>query len=239
MGSGSPSRVLAVFVDRIRPIRVVSGHSGLWPDRWVHADDPGIKDLKGDVVRKLVYIAGGLALLTGCGSATQAAAPSSPAPASRTVAPATAAAASVPPTVGPTNPAQSPAPKPASINLQVIKRDGAAVVIAPVVIHGRTYQFIVDTGAEVTIIDQNYAAELGLQKTKNAPIPLAGVTGSGTAYLATINDWQIGKSKIPTSTITISTINLGLGIVGLLGSDVLSTFGKITINYGNQTASLG
>lgn len=189
--------------------------------------------------QQLVFIAGALALVTGCGSATTASAPSSSAPSSRTVAPATAQAVSAPPTVGPTNPAQSPAPKPVSIDLQVVKRDGAAVIIAPVMIHGRTYQFIVDTGAEVTIVDQSYAAGLGLVRTKNAPIPVAGVTGSGTAYLATINDWGIGKSKIPTSTITISTINLGVGIVGLLGSDVLSTFGKITINYSNQTASLG
>jgi predicted aspartyl protease len=121
----------------------------------------------------------------------------------------------------------------------VVKRNGAAIVIAPLVIRGRTYQFVVDTGATATVVDQSYAAQLGLVRTKAAPIRVAGVTGTGTAYLATIKDWQIGKAKIPTSTITVSTVNLGPGLVGLLGSDVLSTFGKITINYSAQTASLG
>ena len=196
-------------------------------------------------MRKTVPIATGLVVvLAGCGSSTSTQPKQSPTPSPK---PATAVAATATPTpsltapatVGPTDPNQSPAPKPVSVDLQVVKRDGAAFIIAPVMIHGRTYQFIVDTGAEVTIVDQSYAAALGLKRTKNAPIPLAGVTGSGTAYLATVNDWGIGKAKIPTSTITVSTIHLGVGIVGLLGSDVLSTFGKITIDYNAQKASLG
>ena len=121
----------------------------------------------------------------------------------------------------------------------MVKRNGATVVLAPVVIRGRTYAFIVDTGASFTVVDESYAPALGLVKTKAAPIPVVGVTGSGTAYLANISDWRIGRARIPTSTITISTIHLGTGIVGLLGSDVLSTFGKITIDYSTQKASLG
>ncbi len=196
-------------------------------------------------MRKSVLIVGGLSLLlVGCGSsASTAAAPATSvtsSPAAQATAVATAPAGrSAQASVGPTNPAQSPGPKPATVNLLVVKRNGAAIVVAPLVIHGRTYQFVVDTGATVTVIDQTYATQLGLTKTKAAPIPVTGVTGSGTAYLATINDWQIGKAKIPTSTITVSTINLGPGLVGLLGSDVLSTFGKITIDYSAQKASLG
>ena len=131
------------------------------------------------------------------------------------------------PPVGPTNPSQSPAPQPATVDLQVIKRNGAALVIAPIVINGKTYAFVVDTGATATLIDSSYAKALGLKKTKQAPIPVMGVTGSGSAYLATISNWKIGRAKIPTSTITVSTIHLGVGLVGLLGSDVLSTFGKV------------
>jgi predicted aspartyl protease len=199
-------------------------------------------------MRRIVLVVGGLSLaLAGCGSsaattAQPSAAASTPAATTSAVAPAASSTAAVPAaqaTVGPTNPAQSPGPKPVTINLLVVKRNGAAIVVAPLVIHGRTYQFVVDTGATVTVVDQAYAAQLGLKKTKAAPIPVTGVTGTGTAYLATISDWQIGKAKIPTSTITVSTIHLGVGLVGLLGSDVLSTFGKITINYSNQTASLG
>ena len=113
------------------------------------------------------------------------------------------------------------------------------LVIAPIVINGQTHAFVVDTGATATLIDSSYAKALGLKKTKQAPIPVMGVTGSGSAYLATISNWKIGRAKIPTSTITVSTIHLGVGLVGLLGSDVLSTFGKVTIDYNAQKASLG
>ncbi len=182
-------------------------------------------------MRKIVaVVVAGLAL-TACGSS------SSSAP-SRVQA-ASAAGSSAPPSVGPTNPTQSPAPQPASVDLQVIKRNGAALVIAPIVINGKTYAFVVDTGATATLIDSSYAKVLGLKKTKQAPIPVMGVTGSGSAYLATISHWKIGRAAIPTSTVTVSTIHLGVGIVGLLGSDVLSTFGKVTIDYNAQKASLG
>ncbi|HEX4431932.1 MAG TPA: retropepsin-like aspartic protease [Frankiaceae bacterium] len=170
-------------------------------------------------------------MLAACGSSTA----SSP---SRVQA-ASAAGSSAPPSVGPTNPSQSPAPEPATVDLQVLKRNGAALVIAPIVINGKTYPFVVDTGATATLIDASYAKTLGLKKTKQAPIPVMGVTGSGTAYLATIAHWKIGRAAIPTSTITVSTLHLGAGLVGLLGSDVLSTFGKVTIDYNAQKASLG
>jgi len=185
-------------------------------------------------------VTGLIGFTTACGSSTA----TSAAPAPTTSAPVSAAAASAEPTteptVGPTNAAASPNPQPAAIDLQVIKRNGAAVVIAPVQIQGKTYAFIVDTGATATLIDSRYAKVLGLKKTKDAPIPVSGVTGSSTAYLATISNWSIGRAKIPTSTITVGTLSLGGGdLIGLLGSDVLSTFGKITIDYDHQKATLG
>ena len=175
-------------------------------------------------------------LLAACGSST-ATSTAKPSPTAKAAVP--AAVNTAPPSVGPTNPAQSPAPKPVTIDLEVVKRNGAALVIAPIVVHGKTYAFIVDTGAEATLVSSTYAKELGLMKTGQAPINVSGVTGSGTAYLANISKWKIGSANIPTSTITVSTLNLGGGIVGLLGSDVLSTFGKITIDYSAQKASLG
>jgi predicted aspartyl protease len=178
----------------------------------------------------------GLVGVSACGSSTA----TSAAPSPTTSAPVSAAAASTEPSVGPTNAAASPKPQPAAIDLQVIKQNGAAVVIAPVVIQGKTYAFIVDTGATATLIDSRYAKVLGLKRTKDAPIPVAGVTGSSTAYLATISNWSIGRAKIPTSTITVGTLSIGGGnLIGLLGSDVLSTFGKITIDYAHQKATLG
>jgi predicted aspartyl protease len=185
-------------------------------------------------------LAGLVAFTSACGSST---ATSARAPSTRSASATADAATATPtaePTVGPTNTAASPNPQPAAIDLQVIKRNGAALIVAPVKIQGKTYRFIVDTGATATLIDANYAKVLGLKKTKDAPIPIVGVAGSSKGYLATISNWSIGRSKIPTSTITVGTLGLGAGdLVGLLGSDVLSTFGKITIDYDKQKATLG
>jgi predicted aspartyl protease len=188
-----------------------------------------------------ISLAGLVSLTSACGSssASSSTAPSTPARSAATPS-VTTRAASAEPTVGPTNAAASPNPQPASIDLQVIKRNGAALIVAPVKIQGKTYEFIVDTGATATLIDTKYASVLGLKKTKDAPVPVTGIAGSTKAYLATISNWTIGRSKLPTSTITVGTIGLGGGdLVGLLGSDVLSTFGKITIDYDKQKATLG
>jgi predicted aspartyl protease len=182
-------------------------------------------------VRKLVLAALAAVTLAACGSSAE----QSP----NRVQAASAVPKSAVPSVGPTNPTQTPAPRPATVDLQVLKRNGAALVIAPVVVNGKTYQFIVDTGATATLVDTSYAKALGLKNAGKAPIPVTGVTGSGSAYLATISHWKIGRASIPTSTVTVSTIHIGTGIVGLLGSDVLSTFGKVTIDYNAQKASLG
>jgi predicted aspartyl protease len=185
-------------------------------------------------VRKIVFTVSAALV-----SLTLAACGSSAGQAPHRVQAASAAAKSGVPSVGPTNPTQTPAPRPATIDLQVLKRNGAALVIAPVIVNGKTYRFIVDTGATATLVDTSYAKALGLKNAGKAPIPVTGVTGTGSAYLATISHWKIGRASIPTSTVTVSTIRLGVGLVGLLGSDVLSTFGKVTIDYNAQKASLG
>jgi hypothetical protein len=175
-------------------------------------------------------------LVDACGSSSSGAVAKPSAGATK---PSPAATSTAAPTVGPTDPSAEPVPQPAAIDLEIVKRKGAAVVIAPVKIHGKTYQFIVDTGASATVIDESHAKELGLKRTKDAPIPVVGIGGSEKAYLATISSWSLGRAKIPTSTITVSNIGLTGDLVGLLGSDVLSTFGRVTIDYDKQKATLG
>jgi predicted aspartyl protease len=181
-------------------------------------------------------VAGLVGFTSACGSSTAVSSHATPTPSPSV----TAAAPTAEPTVGPTNAAASPSPQPAAIDLQIIKRNGEALIIAPVVIRGKTYKFIVDTGATATLIDAAYVKELGLKRTSKAALPVAGIGGSTKVYLATISDWTIGRSKLPTSTITVGDIGLSGGdLVGLLGSDVLSTFGTVTIDYDKQKATLG
>ncbi|WP_167662421.1 hypothetical protein, partial [Salmonella enterica] len=65
------------------------------------------------------------------------------------------------------------------------------------------------------------------------------IGGQSKAYLANISDWKLGRAEVPTSTVAVADLTLRGGLVGLLGSDVLSTFGKVTIDYANEKATLG
>jgi predicted aspartyl protease len=144
------------------------------------------------------------------------------------------------PTVGPIHPSATPQPKPAVISLTIVKEAGEALVIAPVTIKGKEYPFVVDTGATVTLVNDHLAKELGVTPNGKT-LPITGIGGGRQAKLANVSGWAIGKSKLPTSTvgIAVNTFSPTTKIAGLLGSDVLSTFGKVTIDYKNQKASLG
>ncbi len=182
--------------------------------------------------------------LAACGSSSSSAAPSSSTPTpSATVTsstPAGAVSASSLQSVGPVSPSATAAPRPASIPLKILKEKGSTLIIAPVTVKGTEYAFIVDTGASVTLLSDTFAKEAGI-KPNGKTLPITGIGGGKEAQLADISGWFIGKAKLPTSTVGIatSTFSPTSKIAGLLGSDLLSTFGKITIDYKNQTASLG
>lgn len=187
------------------------------------------------------------AVATGCSSPTshpaaartQVSPPSASAPATSAAAPPQAAATPAARlSVGPSNPGQKPAPRPTKIALRVVKQDGQALVLADLVIHGRPEVFLVDTGASVTLISRTLATALHLP-TSTATFPVAGVGGGSTVHAVSISDWRLGGSNLPTSTITTGSQFDNSRIAGLLGSDVLSTFGTITIDYAHQTATLG
>lgn len=182
--------------------------------------------------RIAVGAAGAAALLTlaACGSSSSdAAAPV-----------AAASARSSIPTVGPVTPSATPSPKPASIPLRVVKEAGEALVLAPVTVKGKEYAFIVDTGASVTLVSESFAKEAGLEPNGKT-LPITGIGGGSAARLADVSGWSLGKAELPTITvgIGISTFSPTAKIAGLLGSDVLSTFGKVTIDYSAAKAYLG
>jgi hypothetical protein len=140
--------------------------------------------------------------------------------------------------VGPVDPAQAPAPTPASVALEVVKRNGLTLVVAPVTVHGTEYQFLVDTGASSTLVTSDAASEMDLQSTGDSA-RARGVGGATTVRLAQISDWSLGGSRLPDSQLNVGSVDLPPGVSGLLGSDVLSTFGRVTIDYAGAHATFG
>jgi hypothetical protein len=119
---------------------------------------------------------------------------------------------------------------------------GSTIVIASVMIQGHgPYALAVDTGASVSIVDRTVATQAGLKKV-GTPEPVAGVGGSQDATPVEVTEWSVGQIRLPPmlqpspiATLDLPDAQKTNGIVGLLGSDVLSRFGRIAVDYSNDT----
>jgi predicted aspartyl protease len=118
-------------------------------------------------------------------------------------------------------------------------RDGEVLALARVVIHGRAFPFLIDTGSSKTLVDVTLARALHLKQV-GKPISVTGVGCSEAASKVRIGRWSIGGQALPTIIATKSTIAGADGhAFGLLGSDVLSRFGSISIDYAHGVLTLG
>lgn len=129
-----------------------------------------------------------------------------------------------------------------TINVQIMHgSDGTVLVLVPITIDGRgPYKFALDTGASITIINAPIAAQLRLPVVGRAQ-PIAGVAGTETATPVRVDTWQLGGVTLPASVVTsgqLASARRGNGLQGLLGSDVLSKFGTITIDYTAGTVTV-
>jgi hypothetical protein len=118
----------------------------------------------------------------------------------------------------------------------------AALALVPVYINGKgPLPFALDTGASRSLMTEQLARRLHL--TIHGPSTVAaGVAGATRAQNVTISSWRAGSASLPSETIAAipSSSRPGKkrrrghalrGPVGLLGSDVLSRYGKIAVDY--------
>lgn len=121
-----------------------------------------------------------------------------------------------------------------NVPIQVQRLEGGGVdVLVAVMIDGKgPYTFVVDTGAESSLVDTSLKDQLGLQQVGRSH-QIGGIGGSERAVPVSIARWSMGQVRLPPSTIDSASVQdlSGSNTVGLLGSDVLSQFGNITINY--------
>jgi len=128
----------------------------------------------------------------------------------------------------------------AAIPIVVVKTNsGATAALVQVVIHGRAVPMLIDTGATVSVINRTAARKLHL-KTVGKPHEFCGVTGCALARRVRMSNWSVGGVPLPTVVVSSSPIaGLNAHPFGLLGSDVLSHFGSVTIDYANKELILG
>ncbi|WP_409473629.1 retropepsin-like aspartic protease [Streptomyces sp. HC307] len=127
------------------------------------------------------------------------------------------------------------------VPLNVIERSGQTMVLAPVSIHGEgPFTFVLDTGASSSAVDDDVARELRLPRTGERQ-PITGVIGQDVVPVVEVRGWQVGDVRLPPVEAIVVDLDAPRSdrpLEGLLGSDVLSDFGGITVDYDDEVLRL-
>jgi hypothetical protein len=118
---------------------------------------------------------------------------------------------------------------------------GQVAELVNVCIEGQgPYPFIIDSGAGESIIDAHLAAKLHLAHT-GSKTGYEGVGCTGTAQPVRVPSWSVAGVALSPQNLSAATLpDFGTPgePVGLLGSDVLSRFGAVRIDFVAQTMTL-
>jgi Aspartyl protease len=106
---------------------------------------------------------------------------------------------------------------------------------------GGPYPFIIDSGAGESIIDTHLATALDLPHIGSAT-GISGVGCKGKSQPVGMTSWSVAGVALTPQTLTAASLPDFGGAgqpVGLLGSDVLSRFGAVRIDFAAQTLTFG
>ena len=98
--------------------------------------------------------------------------------------------------------------------------------------HSGPYDFLFDTGTQMTVVDQSLASELHLASRGKATV--AGISLQGPATFAQLDDVELGDHAAINQGVLIYDMkqvqSAGFAIRGLLGADFLSRFDVLINN---------
>lgn len=127
------------------------------------------------------------------------------------------------------------------VAIKIVKHGKQVIALVPVTINGRgPYTFALDTGASQSLVDSQVARELRVKPTGEAH-KVAGISNVTNVRSIPVKHWSVGKVRLPATTIVEENLPFGNadgGVQGLLGSDMLSQFDVVTIDYANGVLRL-
>lgn len=135
---------------------------------------------------------------------------------------------------------KSCAPQSGSPAIVPIRIVGTAIV-ANVCIGGEgPFPFLVDTGAAASLVDSSLAARLHLDLV-DGPRRVLSFTCQRQVSFAVISRWSVGGTTLLRQTVQVGGVRSPAlpNLDGVLGSDVLSSFGAVRIDYDQQTLTFG
>ncbi len=134
----------------------------------------------------------------------------------------------------------APQPGPSSVvPIRVVSH--GAVIVANVCIGGKgPFPFLVDTGGATTLVDASLAARLNLALV-DGPRSVTSFTCKRQISFAAVSRWSVGNMTLLPQTVEVGTVRSPVlpDLDGVLGSDTLSSFGAVRIDYRQQTLTLG
>ncbi|MER6619210.1 retropepsin-like aspartic protease [Streptomyces sp. NPDC000931] len=120
------------------------------------------------------------------------------------------------------------------VPLRVVEQGPRTLAFVPVSIEGEgPFMFALDTGASTSVVDDDVADRAGLELTGERR-SVSGILGTGQVPVARADRWEVGGVPIAPGEVTVVDLappEGGGGIQGLLGSDVLSDYGSVTVDY--------
>ena len=127
------------------------------------------------------------------------------------------------------------------VNIKILKQGKQVLALVPVTIDGHgPYQFAIDTGASTSLVDSQVAKELQAPRTGTKQ-RIAGVTSVSKVASIRVKRWSVGGVELPATTVVEANLPFGNasgGVQGLLGSDMLSRFDVVTIDYARGRLTL-
>ncbi len=136
---------------------------------------------------------------------------------------------------------KSCAPQPGPPSVVPIRVVGRAAIDANVCIGGEgPFPFLVDTGGATTLVDSSLAARLHLALV-DGPRAVSSFTCKRQISFAAVSRWSVGNMTLLPQTVEVGTVQSPVlpNLDGVLGSDTLSSFGSVRIDYRQQTLTLG
>jgi hypothetical protein len=128
-----------------------------------------------------------------------------------------------------------------NVAIKVLKHGKQVIALVPVTINGKgPYTFALDTGASQSLIDSSVAEELDAKRTGDTHT-VAGISSVTKVHSIAVEHWRVGKVELPATTIVEENLPFGNadgGVQGLLGSDMLSQFDVVTIDYDHSMLRL-
>jgi clan AA aspartic protease (TIGR02281 family) len=119
---------------------------------------------------------------------------------------------------------------------------GGAALVVPVFINGQgPFDFVLDTGATFTCVDDALAERLGLQEQRGQVAIGAGVGGAGRVRLVRMDSLRIGEARVERMTACVLDLqalrSIGTGVHGLVGLNFLKSF-RVTLDFQRNVVGL-